>query len=205
MKIESIKNVNITILFSEPLNHILISQRDLLDLFKTGDQENDKHTFIEAPGLKVLVFPNRQREIIFEANRILINEKTGTEPEKSEIIDYLQKILDSSFIEKNKIAAYGYNYDLVIASNDESFKISDFVGNKIVSLAEIKSAGINISFDKNNIKYVFETKPIRDNDQKFVAHFNVHFSVGQLPSDKELKEDLKAQFEEFKNNIVEKI
>ena len=205
MRIESIKNVNITALFSAPLNHLLISQGDLLKLFKTGDQENDKHTFIEAPGLKVLMFPKRQKEIVFEANRILINEKTGVEPGKSEVVEYLQKILDGNFIEKDKIAAYGYNYDVMIVSDNDGFKVDDFVGKKFASLAEIKSAGINISFDKNNIKYVFETRPLSDNDQKLVAHFNAHFSVSKLPSNKELKENLKIQFEELKNSIIEKI
>lgn len=205
MRIETIKNINITVLFSAPLNHLLISQKDLLDLFKTGNQENDQHTFVEAPGFKVLIFPKRQKEIVFEANRILINEKTGVEPEKSEVVDYLQKILDGNFIEKNKIAAYGYNYDIVIASGDGGFKIGDFVGKKFASLAEIKSAGINIAFDKNNIKYVFETRPLSNDDQKLIAHFNAHFSVSELPSNKELKENLKAQFEELKNSIIKKI
>ncbi len=205
MRIESIKNVNITALFSAPFNHLLISQKDLLDLFKTGNQENDEHAFIEAPGLKILIFPKRQKEIVFESNRILINEKTGVEPEKSEVVEYLQKILEGNFIEKDKIAAYGYNYDIVIEPEGGGFKIDDFIGKKFSSLVEIKSAGINISFDKNNIKYVFETRPLKDNDQKLVAHFNAHFSVSELPSNKELKESLRAQFEELKNSIIKKI
>jgi len=92
MKIEAIKNINITISFSSSLNHLLISQKDLLELFKTGDPQKDLHTFIEAPGLKVLIFPNRQKDIVFEANRVLVNEKTGVRPEESKIIDNFQKI-----------------------------------------------------------------------------------------------------------------
>lgn len=77
MKIESVKNLNITLLFSAPLNHNLVSQQELFGSFKTDDPKDDLNSFIAAPGIRALIFPNRQKEIIFEANRILINEKTG--------------------------------------------------------------------------------------------------------------------------------
>lgn len=202
MRIESIKNVNITALFSAPINHLLISQKDLLDLFKTENQENDEHTFIEAPGLKVLIFPKRQKEIVFESNRILINEKTGVEPEKSEVVEYLQKILDGNFIEKDKIAAYGYNYDVVVLP-DDNFDISDFVGSKIINVGNIKSAGVNFSFEKDNTTLILDIRPI-GNEQKFIAHFNAHFNVNKLPNSQELEDEIKIQFEELKN-ILQKI
>lgn len=78
MKIETIKNVNIAVLFSEPLNHLLISQKGLLDLFKTRDQQKNQHTFVEAPCLKVLIFPNLKKEVVFEWVRVLVNDKSET-------------------------------------------------------------------------------------------------------------------------------
>jgi hypothetical protein len=202
MKIESIKNVNITALFSSPLNHLLISQKDLLDLFKTEDQENDKHTFIEAPGLKVLSFPSKQKEIIFEATRILVNDKTGRQIENIEVVDNLRNILKIGLIDQDKLTAYGFNYDVVVSS-DSNFNINNLVGNKIASIENIKSAGANFSFEKNNIIYTLDIKPIRD-EQKFVAHFNAHFNVSKLPDLQELKKEIKIQFEELKN-VLQKI
>ena len=155
MRIESTKNVNITALFSVPLNHLLISQGDLLELFKTENQENDKHTFVEAPGLKVITFPNLKKEIVFESVRILVNDKSETSPESSNVVDDFQKIMDSNMVEQDKITAYGFNYDVVISPENDSFKIGDLVGTKIANLTDvdIKSAGVNILFDKDNILF----------------------------------------------------
>ena len=46
MKIESIKGINITLLFSLPLNHLLIDQKELVEMYKMGDAEQDATTFI---------------------------------------------------------------------------------------------------------------------------------------------------------------
>lgn len=202
MRIESIKNVNITLLFSAPLNHLLISQGDLLNLFKTGDQENDKHTFIEAPGLKVLSFPNKQKEIVFEATRILINDKTGRQIKEVKVFDDLRNILKIDLVEQDKLVAYGFNYD-VIVSADSSFKINNLIGNKIANIKNIKSAGINLSFEKDNVIYILDIKPI-GGEQKFIAHFNAHFNTNKLPSGVKLKNEFNSQFEEMKK-IIKKI
>jgi len=204
MKIEAIKNVNITILFSSPINHLLILQKDLLNLFKTGDPQKDKHTFIEAPGLKVLIFPNRQKEIVFEANRVLVSEKTGNLPRESEIIDDLQKLTAKNIIEQDKIAAYGFNYDIVVVPENRDFNINDFMGSKISTIGEdIKSFGFNLVFDKNNIKYTFGIKPIGNGEQKFVAHLNAHFAKESLNFE-ELKKEIITHFEKIKN-IIKKL
>lgn len=205
MRIESIKNVNITALFSVPLNHLLISQGDLLKLFKTENQENNKHTFVEAPGLKVMAFPNLKKEIVFEGSRILINDKSETLIEASEVVNDFQKIMDGNMVEQDKIIAYGFNYDIVVSPENDNFEVGDFVGTKIADLADIniKSAGVNILFDKDNITYVLEIKPI-GNEHKFIVHFNAHFGVSKLPNNIKLKEELGSQFEEMKK-IIEKI
>jgi len=204
MKIEAIKNINITISFSSSLNHLLISQKDLLELFKTGDPQKDLHTFIEAPGLKVLIFPNRQKDIVFEANRVLVNEKTGVRPEESKIIDNFQKLIEKNIIERDKIIAYGFNYDVLVFPESEDFDINNFVGSKISAIGEnIKSAGVNLAFDKNNIKYILEIKPLGNGKQKFLVHLNAHFGK-ELPSFEELKKEVVIQFKELEE-IIKKI
>lgn len=200
MKIEAIKNVNITALFASPINHLLISQKDLLDLFKTGDEAKDKRTFVEAPGLKVVIFPNRKKEFVFEGTRILVNDKSEVLPKESDVIDDFQKIINSNMVEQDKIAAYGFNYDAVIIPGSSSFKINDLVGTKIAAIKNIKSAGVNLLFEKDDITYVLEIKPI-GKEQKFIAHFNAHFSANKLPEAQELKEKINKEFLEFKNTI----
>ena len=200
MKIESIKNVNITMLFASPINHLLISQKGLLDLFKTGNEAKDKRTFVDAPGLKVVMFPNRKKEFVFEGTRILVNDRSEALPKDSDVIDDFEKIIKSDMVEQNKVAAYGFNYDAVIIPESGSFKISDLVGSKVAAIENIKSAGVNILFEKDAIIYVLEVKPI-GNEQKFIAHFNAHFSTNKLPSTKELKEKINKEFLEFKDTI----
>ncbi|MBU3964945.1 hypothetical protein KJ695_03460 [Patescibacteria group bacterium] len=200
MKIESIKNINITALFASPINHLLIGQEMLLDLFKTGDEEKDKRTFVEAPGLKVLIFPNRKKEYVFEGTRILVNDKNEVLPNDSDVIDDFEKIIKSDMVEQNKVAAFGFNYDTVIIPENSSFKSIDLVGSKVAAIKDIKSAGVNILFEKDGVTYVLEIKPI-GSEQKFVAHFNAHFSTNKLPDTKELKEKINKEFLKFKNTI----
>jgi hypothetical protein len=205
MKIEVIKNINITVLFSAPINHLLVSQETLLNMFKSGDQQKDQHNFIEAPGLKVAAFPNLKKDIVFEANRFLINNKNEA-IEETQIVDDLQKIINSSMIEKDKVVAYGFNYDTIVYPQNSDFKISDLIGAKISEIEGVKSAGINILYEKNNITYGLEIKPINsgDEEKKFLAHFNAHFNKNELPVRDELVKDVTRQYNEFKN-IIEKI
>lgn len=205
MKIESIKSVNITVLFASPINHLLIKQEELLGLFKVGDQQKDEHTFVEAPGLKVLIFPNQKKDFVFEGTRILVNDKSEIFPEKSAVIDDFKKIIDSNMIERDKVVAYGFNYDAVVMPENGSFQINDLLGNRIANIQgiNIKSAGVNILFEKDGTIYVLEIKPI-GSEQKFVAHFNAHFSTNKLPIAEELKAGVSRGFLEFKN-IIEKI
>jgi len=205
MKIEAIKNVNITVLFASLINHLLISQKGLLDLFKIGDEAKDVMTFVEAPGLKVLMFTNRKKDFVFEGTRILVNDKNEVLPKDSEIIDDFEKIISSDMVEKGKVAAYGFNYDAVIIPENSNFKISDLVGSKVANIQDIKSAGVNILFEKDGTTYILEIKPIGSgNEQKFLAHFNAHFSINKLPDTKELKEKINKEFMEFKT-IIEQI
>ena len=193
MKIESIKNVNITLLFSGPINHLLVSQQDLFGLFKTSDIEKDKHTFIEAPGLKVFILPTQQKEIIFEANRILVNNKTGKNPENNELIVDLQKLLGTNLLEKDKVVAYGFNYDVIATPSSGNFNVKDLIGEKILAnIAGIKKADININFEQKGIKYTVGLNPLDENGQKFLIHLNAHFDILKLPD-----------FEVFKKNFVE--
>lgn len=205
MKIEAIKNINITVLFSAPINHLLVSQGELLGMFKSGDQLKDQHNFIEAPGLKVAAFPNLKKDIVFEANRFLINDKSE-DIEKTQIADDLQKIMQSSMIEKDKVVAYGFNYDMIVYPQNSDFMISDLIGSKISEIEGIKSAGVNVLYEKNNITYGLEIKPINagDGEKKFLAHFNAHFNKNILPIREDLARDIISQYAEFKN-IIEKI
>jgi len=202
MKIENIKKVNVTIFLPTPLNHLLISEKDLIGLFKTEDPQMDQHTFIEAPGIKALIFPKRKKDIVFETNRILLNDTSGDRPESSTIIDYLQKILEKEVVTKKQVAIYGFNYDLVVLLEEgESFDVTDFIGAKISSVSgDIKNIGVNIKFLKDDIKYIFKLDQLNENGQRFLVHFNAELRK-ELPAFKEIKSEMTNQFKEFGKNI----
>lgn len=201
MKFQEILNKNITILFSEPLNYLLISPTDLINLFKTGDEKLDRHTFIEAPGLKVLVFPNRQKEIVFEANRLLINDKTREDPTKSEIFDYLEKIIEKNkMIDKNKISAYGFNFDVIVSSEK---RLKDFINPEIMGVFNnIKSVGIQLSFGKESLIQNFQIIPTPVENQ-FIICVNFNYS-GILEEKEKIKEKFVKNFEKL-IELIEKL
>lgn len=199
MKVNEIVNKNITILFSEAINHLLISPTDLIRLFKTGNEKLDLHTFIEAPGFKVLVFPNREKEIIFEANRILINDKTKEEPAKSEIFDYLENIIEKNkTIDKDKILAYGFNFDVIALS--EKRKSKDFLNPGVINLFDnVKSTSFRLFFEKDSLLQDFQVSPTAIESQ-FLIHANTHHSGGL-----EKKEKMRKKFLEDFNKVIKLI
>lgn len=198
MNIESVKNINITLLFSSPLNHLLISQSDLLNKFKSEDADDNQHSFIGAPGLKILLFPKKQKEIVFEPTRILLNDKTGIAVENTEVVDDLQKILSLEAVDQNKLNAYGFNYDAVVVPK-ENFDFKDFISEKIINIGNLKSVGISISFEQNGVLYAVDLASINNN--KLVAHFNAHINTDKLPVVSELKIEIYKQYKEFENLI----
>lgn len=203
MEPKEIKLINITLLFSEPLNHLLITTQGVLELFKIGDKI-PQHSLIEAPGLKVFIFPERKKEIIFETNRLLINDKSGSLPQNSEVIDYLFKILEkgsSIGLILEKIAAHGFNYDILIAPPSGLVQFNELVGSKISKIIEnIEEAGIRTIFKKEEVRFDFQLNPV--SKEKIIAHLNAHYSE-PLPKKEKVKENLLKQYEYFISLIKE--
>ena len=199
MTIESLKNVNITGLFSSPLDHLLISADGIVKLFSgTQNLSEVKKSVIEAPGLKVIILPELKKEFIFESIRVVVGDKSETTPDKSSIIDDFQKLIDNNFIDLKKLTAYGFNFDAIVVPG-ETFKISDIIGSKLSQFSNISSAGIHVGFEKNNLKYNFDLTPLGV-ENKYLAHLNAHITQ-DLPDSTEIKKQLEAQYKEFEELI----
>jgi len=202
MKIQTIKQINIVVVFSEPINHLLITPKEILELFKK-EEKLPQHSLIEAPGLKVFIFPNEQKDLVFEAYRIILNDKSK-KPEESEIIDDLENILTKGgIVDRTKISAYGFNYFAV--ANSEKKNIEDLISSKITGIIEnIKRVGIQIVFQKENTRETLYITPIEvEAKDQFLIQLNLHYPQF-LVSLKELKERFIKNFNEF-INLVEKI
>ena len=198
MKIQGLKNLNITLLFSAPLNHLLISQADVIKLFTIGDPQKDLFNFVEAPGLKVVIFPNQKKDIAFESLRVSLNDKSEVEIDQSTVVADFRKILNSGFIDQNKIIAYGFNYDFLVELDNNN----DLIGAKISNIPNIviKSIGVNVSFEKDGLTHMLTMTPTGQ-EKIFIANFNSHFNSNDIPTDDILKTQIQEQFSEFKEII----
>lgn len=202
MKIQGLKNLNITLLFSAPLNHLLISQSDVVKLFTTGDTQKDLFNTIEAPGFKAIIFPNQKKDIAFEPSRVSLNDKSEVEISQSVIVSDLRKILDSSlFIDQNKLVAYGFNYDFLVELDNGD----DLIGKKISELPNItiKNPGVNFSFEKSGATNILSINPT-GKEGLFLVHLNSNYNSTNIPADNILNEQISTQFknlEEILKNL----
>jgi hypothetical protein len=201
MKIKTIKNVNITALFPEPVKHSLVDPEIIVSLFSdtTTNAGEIKKNVIEAPGLKVVILPELKKEFVFEPVRILVNDKSEKTLEHSSVIDDFKKLADKKLIDQSKIIAYGFNFDAIVIP-DGAFSVCDLVGAKIAKIQNISNVGIMVDFKKNNLKYDFNLAPVGE-ENMFLAHLNVHFA-GTIPEFDVLKKQLTEQFKEFEETIA---
>ena len=193
MKIQSLQNNNITVLFSAPLNHLLISQDKLSKIFDTSDPQQNIRNFVEAPGLKLMIFPTQKKDIAFEPARLVVSDKSGVDIEKSALINDFRKVFNSDAIDPTKVAAYGFNYDVLVEMDRGS--LGDIVGQKLSNLPNVKNGGAMVSFEKEGINYVLEIKPAKD--KIFLAHLNAHISSNKIPDDLILRSELASNFKIF--------
>lgn len=197
MKIQGLKNLNITLLFSSPLNHLLISSGDVIKLFTTGDTQKDLFNTIEAQGFKAVIFPNQKKDVAFENSRVSLNDKSEVEIGKSTIITDLRKILDSGLsIDQSKIVAYGFNYDFLVELDNGGA----LIGKKISELPNItiKNPGVNFSFEKNGATNVLSISPT-GKEGLFLVHLNSNYNSTNIPADNVLSEQITTQ----SKNLVE--
>lgn len=197
MKLDSIKKINLTFLFSEPINHNDIHPDDILEVIEL--EEEEKST-VQGPHF-IGIFLEKGISIIFEQQRFLITDKRGMEPDDSEIVNYAIKILEDQLPEELKISAHGFNYDLV--ANCKDLTIDDLLGEGVTTLPfQLKSGGININFDHKNLKYSVQTKLMSKGDDKIGVHFNVHNPQEGVPSLRETKNLFRNQLEFLKREVL---
>jgi hypothetical protein len=197
-----IQALNITTVVSEPLQHFFITQEKILELFKEKDENLNKHTFIETPGLKVFVFVNRKIEIIFEPFRMLVTDKSGREIQKSDLLNYYEDLLNN-FIPKEKISAYGFNYDLIVEYEKE-VKFTQLIAPSLKEIMkDIKESGIRVKFLENGLVYDFHISPTNLKNT-LLYHLNVHFAKSEIPSQEELEKEFFSGFQKLQF-LIEKI
>jgi len=197
-----IQALNITTVTSEPFQHLLITPERILELFREKDENLNKHTFIEAPGLKAFFFVNRKIEIVFEAIRMLVTDKSGREIHQSDLLNYYENLL-KTFVPKERISAYGFNYDL-ISEYEKEIEFTQLIGAQLKEIIKnIKESGVRVKFSEDGLLYDFQILPTNLKNA-LLYHFNVHFPKSEIPSKEELKKEFLLGFQKLQF-LIEKI
>jgi len=184
MKIKSqeIKQLNITSIFTE-IDHSLISSEKLREIFNLTEEEKKKSPFFEIPGIKSLILPpEKQKEVIFESNKLRINDKSGKLPQHSDLVNDFYKVINANLVDRAKLIAYGFNYDILITTEEEiDYRI--FIGKKILSILDnnpLLDGGVRMRYLKDNKRLDLQFIPIVGQNKQFIIHLNVHYEKGEI-------------------------
>ena len=206
MKIKSqeIKNLNITAVFSE-IDHTLITAEKMREIFELSEKERKNSPFFEpSPSVKILVIPDKQKEIIIEEKRLRGNDNSGKEPNESELEKYFQIVFDS-LVDKTKLTAYGFNYDILVKS-EKKINFEELLGKGILksleSVSYILESGVRVLFEKEEKRYLLQTSPTED-PYKMRFLLNTHYSSKEIYL-KGLQEQLNENYLEL-IRIIERI
>ncbi|MBU2597852.1 MAG: hypothetical protein KKC53_01535 [Actinobacteria bacterium] len=186
--------MNITAVFKE-IDHTLITAEKMREIFELSEKEKKNSPFLEpSPNVKILVIPGRQKEIIIEEKRLRVNDKSGKEPNKSELEKYFQIAFDS-LVDKTKLIAYGFNYDILVKSEKKiDFKklSGKCIFESLESGSNILESGVRVLFEKEEKRYFLQTSPTED-PYKMRLHLNTHYSLKEINL-RRLKEQLNENY-----------
>lgn len=178
--INSIKRLNITFVFSEPLNHILINSGKIVQVFAGSGENQEKYNSIQAPNFFVLQLQESQKEIAFEKNRVILSDKSGVEPKKSDLSEMAEKVFSETLAKLENISAEGYNFDLEITYPDEEVASNFFLSKKLSNSLKIRkeeeilTSGIRTRIQGKHARREIQTEILSSNSIFF--HLNYHYT-----------------------------
>ncbi len=193
MKIQSqeIKQLNITAVFTE-VDHTSITPEKMRKIFELTKEENKTSPFLEpSQFIKILGIPSRQKDIIIEGERLRVNDKGGKKPQDSDLIRYFQ-IAFRELTKKDKLIAYGFNYDILVIS-EKKVDFKKFLGTNVIkslSATSILESGLRVLSTKKEKRYDLQISPTGD-PKRLLFHLNVHCPFKKIDF-----EQLQKQFKE---------
>lgn len=178
------------------VNLTTLTPQQLLSPFQENNLQDKGIKLLEVKGIYIVIFPYKEIDIIIEASRILVNDRSGVEPKKSKLINYF-KIALNSYTEKKSLQAYGFNYDVSVETN-KPFNFKTLLSNKVNSLARGKrylKSYARIAYESEKKKYDLRITPLQKNTQ-LSMHLNVHFQEVKI-NFKSLKDLLVTEYGEI--------
>jgi hypothetical protein len=209
MELINFNNYNITCVY-ENLKETFISRDKIKEIYPDSN-------IIEGPENLIIIdfsdskLHNYQFQARYDSRRLYVNKQFNQDNDFEESInEFIETTinLDSAIKGKQKIKAYGFNYDGVFALDDKSSAV-ELVKNKLLKEEEInkkmKNAKIiqfnpEITFDYQDFLLTIKLSPAYEPENFLSFHINSHFNSNQFEKDK-LKIDFKKYYDLAFNKI----
>lgn len=169
MKIIRIKQSNIVVVF-ENLDHSTLDANEVRKILKYSKSE--ALSVIEAPGLKAFIAPRDKTAIIFEQNRLKVNDDSGKKVEDSKITNLFSALRTNL---KGKEVAFGFNYTLIIEydSLTATRKLGSTIFNKQEGI-ELVKGGYQLSYKRSGKNFRIGLNPTEIKDRGILT-LNSHY------------------------------
>ncbi len=199
MKIQSQKNLNITLLFDSNIDLNAVANKQVFGVASV-DTDKLEHVIIEGPNVKIFQFPKLDYNFIFESKRLIVNDKSGVDLSESKIVS---KMVELYKIVGGEVVAYGFNFDYLVTSGQ--LKTEDLLGAKLSALNNVRDIGASLRFDDSNgVDIGLDIKPVKDKSEEFVVHVNVNHNKPFITDENRVNLEL-VQAENTAKEILSKI
>lgn len=157
-------------------------------------------SFIDDPVMRVkhLAVPNLKMQIVWEGERLRLEDEDALEPKKSFLVKKMHESVKKLFPSRQpKIAGFGFNFELYYQFPDV-IKTNDFFAN--VSSQNIGMGGALKDFGWQWTTVSWDSKRLDGYFLKVVSplelavHHNAHFVAEELPPEKKLQEIFESAY-----------
>ncbi len=201
--------INAVIIPKQNIDIYNININGIKDILE-GIYGDSKPVVTQFPELLLVFDPNNQVSIniIKEQNRIIIADNSISSylsRDKSNFYSLVNKI--NNLITENDVKDYGFNilsiFDLKNGTkNSGMFIAKEFINKDKIKELDVVSAGIDIIYKEDNIRYDLKIKPRNNQNleptKSISVDLNAHFSNKKLPK----IADLRKEFDEIYNNLA---
>ena len=195
MRLKKLQQVNFTAVYNDRINHSVIKTDDIAR--SLGANDNEQKTVFEAPGVKVIILPQLKKEVVLEANRVVLNDNSGSDIGESSLPEDFYKLSDKL---PGSVGAYGFNYTIIIESS-EAIDFSDFLSDHLKQVfGDIIGSGVTIKYGSGSTEYTMQLAPAGIKTEMIVS-LNVNYASREIPPSEDLSAELTKNYEELTKKV----
>jgi hypothetical protein len=193
----SLHQANVVFLFREPLTPP--ENADFTRLFSGAEAEGMNFMDNAVMQAKMLSVPKLGVSVVWEGNRLRIEDQKQREPEDSTLMADAIRAYEKLFVNRNMaLEGFGFNFDTYYQTK-EVIRIDDHLSKLYPAGLMMGNTLLDIGWqwtmaekDGNHIHgyFVKVTAPI-----EFMMHYNAHTKIDTMPTEKELTTLFKKAYE----------